>query len=538
MVFATFNQNNKEYVYIFQEGKIVYGYRVNGKIYIDLTMEEKNLMNRIYNKFMISTNKENHRKCGTINHNGKKYQIFYDKVSKRKFFFEIGENGYNIPDSDTYLYLDSYFNPEYVCEEGESGNSELEENNQNANKENYERKRNSIQLRVAMGMLSLILTITGLGLERIQQEMHKLKYQKMLQIEVENAEETKSIEDLEKAVLGETVYNNKHLSSEEKEFVLSNFTVIEENRNYLNLSLIYNRLCDLEFIYDPKEKIDENGYRIKGCYTKDNKIIIYNCSSFEEAITKDRENMEHETFHSFTSHFSSLGDKTYEALNEIIILEYGMHDLQKGTYLLERKAVYLLIELLGPEVCREFYCKDDAEILIDKLVEIIDDEDKAYELLGMIDNLKIEKKELMKNNPKLGERQINSMLYEPINRSINDYFVAKYGYDMMEDEIMQNYLLFQGTDKVTLENSTSIQKALLNFQEQRKGAIKDAICCGYNTSIVLPYFSEEYKNKKFPDGIVKQYLGIRFVVPETGGSVGGVFGYDVEVKEREKGKTK
>lgn len=196
MIFATFNYNTKEYIYLFKEGKIVYGYYVNGEIYTDLTMEERNLMDKTYSKFMISTNKENHRKCGVINYNGKKYQIFYDKVSKRKFFFEIEEKGYTMPNPETYLYLDSYFNPEYVCEITDE-QSNLEAQIQKLNKENYERKYPSIQLSVLTGTLSLILMTTGLGM--MQKETHELKYQKTLQIEVENAEEIKSIEDLEEA---------------------------------------------------------------------------------------------------------------------------------------------------------------------------------------------------------------------------------------------------------------------------------------------------------------------------------------------------
>lgn len=505
MLFASFIKDNKEYVYLFQDNQIVYGYRNNDKICTDLTDEEKKVMDKICNKYIISMKRENHRKCGILNYNDKKYQIFYDKISKRKFFFVIGEKGYQAPSYQDFLYLDSYYNPKCVCEQQEE-TQDLEYQIQNLTRRNKKLNRNILFLD-ALTICCLLVTCYSTI------NYHMYKQGKVIEVNMDAfnlKEEVRTMEDLKEAI-----YNNRSLSSMEQEFILKHFPFIEENFEYLDLNLIYERLSNLVITYHPEECIDESGNVVEARYTDDNIIICYNSASFEEAVLKKEHHLDHEVYHVFTTHFSSLGNKVQEAFNEIVTLEYEMDNLQKGNYTLERKAVYLLIELLDKEVCRESYCKDDSEILIDKLVEIIDDEEKAYELLGRIDNLRLEYIDLKKNNPELFETEINYILYEPINETMNEYFVAKYGYDMMEDEIIENYLFAQGTRTTTI----SIEKAFASLKTCFDVTPK---ITGYTTYFVLPYFSKEYKK-------TSQMIQIYY----DKSNAKGTFCYEVQAIERE-----
>ena len=109
----------------------------------------------------------------------------------------------------------------------------------------------------------------------------------------------------------------------------------------------------------------------------------------------------------------------------------------------------------------------------------------------------------------------NVYLYEPINETMNEYFVAKYGYDMMEDEIIENYLFAQGTRTTTI----SIEKAFASLKTCFDVTPK---ITGYTTYFVLPYFSKEYKK-------TSQMIQIYY----DKSNAKGTFCYEVQAIERE-----
>ena len=92
MLLASFHYKDKEYQYRIQDNNVVYGYVKDDQFFTDLNSEEIELMNLMYSGFMISKNKDNHKKCGILFYNKKRFQVFYDKISKRKFCYEMQEN--------------------------------------------------------------------------------------------------------------------------------------------------------------------------------------------------------------------------------------------------------------------------------------------------------------------------------------------------------------------------------------------------------------------------------------------------------------
>jgi hypothetical protein len=507
MILASFQNKKKEYVYTLKNNKIEYGYKTKEGISNNLTINEINLMNQLYTKFTISKEEKNHKKCGIVQYHNKTFQIMYDIISQRKFFYEINGNTYQTPTLEDFLYLDNKLNPEYLFLK----NTSIFIKNETINR---------LTKTILIQGMSITITLSGLhyiNQSHIIDNVYLTSHQTIETIQENMSNLT--IEDLKLAV-----EKNDNLSIEEKEFILSNFDILEENIEYIDIPMIYNRLLNLSISYDSSNfPVNEASFSVLAKYTTNNVIIVYGCSSFEEVKEKRENDLRHELFHVFTARHYSLTHMTYEAMNEIFSLEYGNENLKNNSYSLNSNVVYPLIELIGPEKMKEYYFKNNPQILIHSLTDIIDDENKAYELIGMIDNLEINYADQINENPDLSLEEVKENLYSPINALINEYFTEKYGYDMMQDEIMENYIYNQGSSS---KMTTSMNKALEALFQT--GVYPEKISWSWDFDI--PYFSKNEIQENSNQMIYLWYI--------DNDNQFKVFSYSVESPEREKMKTK
>lgn len=471
MLLASFNKNNKEYVVYLIDNKLVYGYMDNNKMNTDLSNEERNFIDVILSNIIISKDEKNHKKCGILKYNNKDFQVMYDKVSKRKFWYEIKDGKFNIPSFEDFNYLASKFDVEVAYE----------------NINNV--KNNKIYKRLIAGVLVVVTSLS------LFYGTYVAKNNSSVSIDYSTMTESTrlAIENLEM-----TLDNNDNLTKEEKEFVKSNFDIIVDNIDYVDLELINHRLEDLDFVY--YDYSSNYGY---ASYTNENKLEIYDAKNIEQAVSKYGERTtSHELCHTFTTKFKELGLYIHEGLTEIVAREYNGLSLEpdrKGAYVLERSAIYPLIELLGEDVIKSYYFSGEPQVLIDGLTSIINDEDKAYELIGEIDNISFNYFNAFNyyggylSLTKEEKMYIEKEVFSKLNNLMNEYYQVKYGHDMVEDEIMKAYLAMQTLNYDSID--TLIEFAAIDVTGAKHPENYMAVGIVKHIEPKV-YFSNEYKQKR------------------------------------------
>lgn len=419
MVVANFKYNDKEYVYVLNNNQVEYGYIENDVINNNLTEQEKQMMDYIFSKITISNDSKNHIKCGITIYNNKQFQIMYDTISERKFFYEIKNNKYCIPNDDDNLYLINRFNPIILYKD----NNKIEH-------------LKTLAIKINCGMIVVFTSLILLN-----------KYEKTPFVYLINSNINSFMDynsgDYSSDQIKEIVENNNNLSKEEKKFILRYFNIIEENSNHISMKVMQENLSDLNIKYDKFSCKDseytkgENNFETK-------EITIYNSESFNDVIELPygEQTLLHEIIHSF-SRITNLGNGLSEAITETMSSEYTNCSISHS-YVNERCCLYALLEIIDVEDMKEFYFKGDATVLVDALNEIIQDREMSYELIGNIDLIYDYEVNLVKNNCDIDSTRQYHELKNNIYNSISKYFSAKYGYDITEDQLMMTYLVNSG----------------------------------------------------------------------------------------------
>lgn len=425
-IVANFNYNNREYVYLLEGNKIVCGYKTNLGIDKNLTKDEKEMIKYVLSKIIISNDKNNHYKCGNFIHNGKRFQIMYDEISKRKFFYQIIDNNYALPSVEDNLYLFKMFNSSILY---------IKDNNNNpSNSKNH--KNNKIEFIVDYCMKGLRVTasilILGICLEYCGGHNYITKLvSKFVPYSIES--------------MVENIKENKNLTEQEKKNVISCFNIIEDNQEYINTFMIENRLKYLNINYNKKTES-----MILGRYNPlDDLITIYCAESFDEVCDNELYMyiISHKISHIFGSDSNTfLGKSFAEAVNDQFTREY-IQNYDEESYYEERMCLYSLCEIINPNDFKELHFKGGCKSIIDDLTDIINDKKMAYELIGNVDSLRHYNKEFYncKNDEDRDDiyaQYVNTK--NEIYNSISKYFYAKYGYNIEYDEIMMLYLVNSG----------------------------------------------------------------------------------------------
>lgn len=468
---------------------------------------------------MISKSKTNHKKCGTINHNNKKFQIMYDKIAGNKFFYEITDNTLKIPAYEDYLYLDSMLNPTSMYFSKYKSERLTEDNNESP--QNF--KNDIKNLIIGAFLLSLTVPIYYNAFKINLLGHLNNPYLDVSEITIPIVEEYQKSPDKIVALenLKKAIENNPNLDDMEKEIFLSNLIVIEENFDYVNISKIEKRLSHISITYDP----ETNG-SIIACYElletpyfiSNNNIRFFNCSSREDFISKNsveyyKHVLMHEINHLFSKEENKIGSKLSEGITEILTCEYQRIDYT--IYRNEQIATYMLIELLGVDTIKQYYFSNDPQVLITALNEIIDNEDKAYELLGEIDNLDITFKEELKNNNGTRDYPVYAKTFEQFNNLFNEYFYKKYGYNMTEDDIVKCYIIMQRSNPYIygypIDDLYKLMREDPKYNKQHNSHIQASEI--KVTPIV--YFSQELQNIKYHEKTPSLTIECDYTITDT-----------------------
>lgn len=226
----------------------------------------------------------------------------------------------------------------------------------------------------------------------------------------------------------DAIVNNEHLTDEEKEFILQNFMVVEDNFKYLDKKFLLNAFNNLNTDY---KEINYNGNNsVKGSYYwPESKMTFYNVDNFNDI---NKEIFIHEFYHSLQGRNGYVSSWLVEGINSLITSEYYE---EETTYKYAQKMVKILAEIVGIDELKEAHFTGDENILINGLYKIIPDYNMAQKLITSIETMhKFQIKKI-----ELTLEDLNNLENE-INELINHYYTAKYNVLLTDDLVMLYYM--------------------------------------------------------------------------------------------------
>ena len=428
---ATFNSVEKEYVLFIRRGKICYGYYDEENIKEDLTNEERSLCDKVRYGILVSSDRKNHIKCGKIDYNNKTFQIIYDKVSKKKFFLEFNGEKYIKPTESEYLYLDGFLNPITY-------NSSV--------------NLKKVFVKIGGGVLTVVLVLS-VYLSYLQAVSNGLDLEFTDSIVLSDDYSNRKVFNIDELVL--LVNKNSKLTEEEKKFLCDEIGKLREVSSSINASYMYDRLGDVDIEYidfvNAETIISSTGVLYKsGAYNPQENVITLVGTNIDDCNSR-----EHEIRHCFFSpEMHSLGNSIQEAVVTIFDLESNDGDLSldKGSYKYERNMVYLLIELLGANVFEEYhYGGGDINVIIDALLQIINDEEKAMAIIGEVDNIRAKISiEVDKEGGFFYDELVGEAMAE-FNALYFEYWIAKFERPLNPYDAAGIYMLFYSSDNINVD---------------------------------------------------------------------------------------
>lgn len=176
----------------------------------------------------------------------------------------------------------------------------------------------------------------------------------------------------------EAVNNNPNLTQEEKDMMLSNKKIYEDNYGYYNYDNLLNLLNTVKVNYIP-----EIG-KVGGTYCISTNVMeVYGGTCFEE-IKKSA--FTHEFSHLIQNTNPNCGTSFFdEGINAIANHEYYHSEMNnEGSYPFQRGVVRALDLIIGGDVFRKYYTNKDLNAIITELYKIYPDERKADEFISLI----------------------------------------------------------------------------------------------------------------------------------------------------------
>lgn len=367
----SFEYNNCEYI-LFYDKELICGKNINGKLSFDLTQDEKDLVFSVYSKVVPT---DNLKKLRNVTIHKKVFQHFFDLTNRLHVFYDEFNN---IPKLEDFIILNKLYNNqkqyfESIKKDKKALKEEKDANYIRRNVSVYKRnKKEKICVNI---FLSLCLIYTGfVHLQRVP------KIANVIQIETGLY---KQYESLNENDIINAINNNPNLSNEEKKYLSSFNDFFTDMLPYWDYSDVMDSLSKMTINYTP-----ESASKVNGTWDP----IFRQISIYESTkLTKDNiGSLRHEFFHTTTSKAASLGitidDGFYELLNRVMDDEYSYLDstcieYDYGYNYIEEIG-YIMLDLFDSETLKAYHAKPDLQMLIDSLMNIIPDEDMAYNLLN------------------------------------------------------------------------------------------------------------------------------------------------------------
>jgi hypothetical protein len=365
-IILKFMDGKTEYIVYKEDDNYIPCKNIDDKISFDLSNDELNTIDTVFDKIKIT---DDRIKLSNIKFNNKEYQHFYDKTNNWNIFL-------NIDGSDITKEELRYFNNLFNYQDDIVYNS-----NENSNERNFiKRVVETTKKTFLVFVLSTTLVSSAAAMHYdIPAGMNSSENENVQEDNISNEEKIKNFE--------QAINNNPFLTNQEKQFLLSKFDVIYDNINLIDYQLVKNRFENLRIIYISEE--NENSSVAGSFTTVENVIRLYNCTCLDEI---EEYKVVHEFFHTLDDINPSLTG-LYEPINDIFANEYEgikkekyYRDYSKG-YNNVKPYIYGLMEIIGAEPLRVFKFTGDISKIVYELKNIIDDENKIYELLIGINNI-------------------------------------------------------------------------------------------------------------------------------------------------------
>jgi len=197
----------------------------------------------------------------------------------------------------------------------------------------------------------------------------------------EDARKKQIQNELKVETIKETILNNAYLSDEEKELFLSVPQVFIDQVDYYNFDKVINQLKNLQVTY--RGDIDRVGDTVGEYDYEKNMISIYGVNSFSKA---PKAVLTHEFLHVFTDFSNDNEGKVfYETLTVIMNNEYYGNDYTyDNAYSWFINYAYVLGEILGTDLLRRYHSNTDVNTIVERLMSIINNEEKARKLIELV----------------------------------------------------------------------------------------------------------------------------------------------------------
>lgn len=382
-------EDDYELILFREKGNFLYAKRKNGKLSFSLSEEEIKLLKQVLIKLLPS---KNLLALGKLKFLGKNYEYYYDFSNGRYHFFL--ENTNKLPELKDYIALNKFLNKKfsYIALEEDIKEIEIEEDDDEEIEEN---SRMETLVKIGKRMITVLIVLNSLftldiALLKFGPEKYRA-YDYLAKAKIANLfselDDKFFSKPLTFSEIEEAIQENPNLTSEEKEFYLSDKSFLESQLPYINREDYLDTLKKIYIVYNS----GSNGY-VEGCYhhTGPDKygIEIYNAGSFQET---EKFKLSHENGHTVSDKEALMDDDTqiffpfYEILNRQIKNEYkSVGQLRSegfdSSYDWLESYFNRMARLFSEETLRKFHAVPYAKYLIEELLEIKPDIDLAYDL--------------------------------------------------------------------------------------------------------------------------------------------------------------
>lgn len=327
-------------------------------------------------------------------------------------------------------------------------------------------------------IIILLLIVSGLTsyivYDKVKEKNIEDKSTEKINKEDKSGEEiNKETFDFSKVI--DAINNNLNLSEQEKNKILANRTIFEDNFDYYDINVLTKTLKTLKIKY--VHDICVSNKIIKGTYdNNDNLITFYTASSLDD-VTDDL--FTHEFSHLFQSLTLDSSDCSFlvEATNVLANNEYyGTEPNYDPAYSVQRNCVEMLSLIIGNSAIKKFYNLPSIHIIVDELYKIYPNYEKAYEFVGLLNSYQSlffisDKDENVSKKMEEIEKLIKEML--------QFYYKEKYKFSAENDLIM---LFKLDSNKFNMK-----VKEMLNLDNELVNAILKS-----NSSIINTTLNNKY----------------------------------------------
>ena len=372
-----YNDNDKEYVIYRKDGKYYGGIDNKGKVDYDLTEEEKDTMNYVLKELCFNSNSP---KIATIEFESELLDIYYDKERDLyNFAFQSSRNFTKEQISTLNILLNNRDNVVHM----------------KINELDFIKRFIKKGKKTILVLLSASIILQQGIIIDVQARYNNGSDKQIVDVKDEEVSASKSLletvsfemSDEEKREkvnnLKDAIKNNPYLTEEEMAEVLSCFSVVEDNIEYIDyeyvLDLYRNRL---KIVY-----VNSYDGPYAGTFNPTTgEIELYNVSN----ISMCKKFV-------FTHEFNHTLEKAqkkralsgfYESLNSIYNSEYfGIYEEADNYHLYDesfnfaKPYIYVLAEILRPETLRRYHFTQDYDSLIQEMMTILPDREKCQSII-------------------------------------------------------------------------------------------------------------------------------------------------------------